>query len=62
MEKGQCRSGEAGEEEGQEAVAREGLCDSKFGEELLTDSFRARFRREKIPRRLPVAGNPQIMP
>lgn len=62
MEKGQSLSGEAGEEEGQEAVARDGLCDSKFGEELLTASFRARFRREKIPRRLPVAGNPQIMP
>lgn len=41
----------------------EGLpCDSKFGEELLTASFRARFRREKIPRSLPAAGNPQVMP
>lgn len=65
MEKGPRGSGEAGEEEGQEAVAREGtvgLCDGQFGEELLTATFRARFRREKIPRRLPVAGNPQTMP
>lgn len=46
-------------------MAREGtlgLSDGKFGEELLTATFRARFRREKIPRRLPVAGNPQTMP
>ena len=65
MEKGQSGSGEAGEEEGQEAVAREGtvgLCDGKFGEKLLTASFRARFKREKIPRRPPVAGNPRTMP
>lgn len=65
MEKGQSGSEEAGEEEGQEAVARQGtmgLCDGQFGEELLTATFRARFRREKIPRRLPEAGNPQIMP
>lgn len=65
LEKGQRGSREAGEEEGQEVVARQGtvgLRDGKFGEELLTATFRARFRREKIPRRLPVAGNPQIMP
>lgn len=46
MEKGQSGSGEAGEEEGQEAVAREGLCDSKFGEEpaSVPDSGEKRFR------------------
>lgn len=56
MEKGQRCSREAEEEEGQEAVAGEGtvgLCDGKLGKELLTASFRIRFRREEIPRRLP---------
>lgn len=43
LERGRSGSREAGEE-GQEAVAREGtgrLCNGKFGEELLTASFRA---------------------
>lgn len=30
-----------------------GLCGGELGKELLTANFRARFRREEIPRRLP---------
>ena len=30
-----------------------GLCNGELGKELLTANFRARFRREEIPRRLP---------
>lgn len=52
--KGESGIREAGEEEGQEAVVRtKPWGDGKFGKELLAASFRATFRGEEIPRRLP---------